>query len=92
MSQWCRDVRGVVAGLLTGVIVTVAAGQVAAPAGRQPPVQPVPRYQISAVSIQRNGVGGEEIFILDHQTQKLYRKSADRIQGNAPTVEQFIQP
>ena len=92
MSRWCTDVRGVAVGLLTGVVVTMAAGQAAAP-GRQPQPQPQPqpgpRYQISVMSIERNGVGSDEIFILDHQTQRVYRRRAP-MEGSDPTVEGLI--
>ena len=86
-SSRSRDVRNVVVGLLTGVVVTVAAGQAGAPDGRQPAVPPVQRYQITGM---RDNNGNEYLYILDHQTQKLYRKSTHGIEGNAPTVEQLI--
>ena len=87
-SSRSRDVRNVVVGLLTGVVITVAVGQVAAPDRRQAPPPPVQRYQITAM---RDNNGNEYLYILDHQTQKLYRKSTHGIEGNWPTVDQLIQ-
>jgi hypothetical protein len=86
MTQRSGDVRNAVIGLLTGVVATLAMGQAAAPDRRQP--QPVQRYQITGM---RDNNGNEYLYVLDHQTQKVYRVSTHGIQGNSPTVEQLIR-
>ena len=86
MSQRSRDVRNVVVGLLTGAVVTLAMGQAAAPDRRQDRPQAVPRYQITAVRENTT----DFLFILDHQTQKVYRRNVSNM-GDAPTVEQLIR-
>lgn len=86
MSERSRGTRQVVAGVVTGALVTLAMGRAAAPDRRQSP--PVQRYQITGM---RDDVGNDYLYILDHQTQKVYRRPTHGIQGNSPTVEQLIQ-
>ena len=102
MSERRTAVRHVTVGLVTGVAVTVAMGQRLAPERRVKPPQgeaaqgeaagaqapPVVRYQIATT---RDNIGNQYLVILDHQTQRIHRRSADQIGGNSPTVEQLLQ-
>ena len=71
MSQRPRDIRNIVIGLFIGVVVTLAMGQAAAPDRRQNAAQLAPRYQIA---ITRDKLENEYLYILDHQTQKVYKR------------------
>ena len=90
MNPQRTSTRHVLIGLGTGAAVTLAMGQAAAPDRRQPPpqAQPAQRYQISAT---RDNLGNDYLFILDHQTQRVYRRSAANVGGQSLTVEQLIQ-
>jgi hypothetical protein len=83
-----NNVRDVAIGLVTGASITLAM----APAReRQQPAgdaAPVVRYQITAT---RDNLGNEFLIILDHQTQKLHRVSAQDLQGRRLTVPELIR-
>ena len=90
MSERPRDLRNFGVGLAVGVVATLAMGQAAAPDRRQaqPAAQPVPRYQITAT---RDNHGNDYLFILDHETQQVHRRSAHGIAGQSPTVPALIK-
>ena len=90
MNDHSKTVRGVAVGLVTGVAVTVAMGQAAAPDRRQGRAEPpvVQRYQIA---VSKDNLGSDYLYILDHQTGNVYRRFAGNLGGQAQTVEQFIQ-
>lgn len=48
------------------------------------------RYQIAVVDLQRNGAANEVMYILDHQTGHIHRRSVN-FGGQKPTVEQLIR-
>jgi hypothetical protein len=66
-----RDLRNVCVGLLLGVCVTAALGRAPAP---RPAPAPMPLYQFTA---EVAPTGDCHLVILDHRTQKLYRRSID---------------
>jgi hypothetical protein len=70
------------------VVATLALGQAAAPGRRSPAPAPAPRYQITAT---KDANGNDYLFILDHETQKVHRRSAHSIGGQSPTVEDLIR-
>ena len=95
MSQRSRDVRNVGIGLAVGGVAMLALGQARAPDRRQPaaaqpiPAAPVARYQISAT---KDANGNDYLYILDHETQQVYRRSTVHIvNGNVQTVEDLIR-
>ena len=89
MSQRTRDLRNLGTGLALGVLVTLAMGQAGAPDRRQPPPPaPAPRYQITAT---RDNHGNDYLFILDHETQQVHRRSAHGIGGQSPKVADLIK-
>jgi hypothetical protein len=90
MSQRPRDLRNLATGVVLGVVATLALGQARAPDRRpaQPVQERVQRYQISAM---RDNNGNDYLFILDHETQQVHRRSANGIGANSPTVMQLIK-
>jgi hypothetical protein len=84
-------VRNVGLGLAVGVVATLALGQARAPDRRQAapaPAAPVARYQITAT---KDANGNDYLFILDHETQQVHRRSAHSIGGQSPTVADLIR-
>jgi hypothetical protein len=65
------DFRTLLIGLLLGICVTLSMGQRAAEPQK---LDADYRYQISAVS---RGNGGYVIFVLDHETKKVYSRQVD---------------
>jgi len=67
------DLKTLAIGLLLGICVTLSMGQRAEPAQK---LDADYRYQITAVAATN---GGYTIFILDHETKKVYSRQTDGV-------------
>jgi hypothetical protein len=86
MTQRLTNSRNLITGLLLGVVATLALGQAAAPRPAPNAAAAAPRYQIA---VTRDRDNNEYLLILDHQTQKVYRRFTGNM-NDAAAVEQLI--
>jgi hypothetical protein len=79
------DVKSVMIGLLLGVCTILAIG--AARAESPQKLDADYRYQMSAVT----GQSGTTIFILDHETNKVYSRQVENQWSGGVEVKRFIE-
>ena len=73
------DFKTLLIGLLLGICVPLSMGQRAAEPAQK--LDADYRYQISATSFIENGSTVESVFVLDHETKRVYRLQAPQVGG-----------
>jgi hypothetical protein len=85
MKSQMFDVKSLIIGLLLGICAMLVTGAVRGDAPQK--LDADYRYQISAVK----GQSGTTIYILDHETNKIYSRSSESDWSGGVEVKRFIE-